>query len=235
MARICSICVRGGSKGVLGKNHKLLMGKPLIAHSILQALETGLFDEISVSSDSDLLLEISENYGVKNLIKRPLDMANDTAPKLPAIRHCVRETEKITGKSFATCVDLDATSPLRNLSDVVNVVRLLEESTAGNILTAMPARRSPYFNLLELSEDGAPVLSKPPKTAVDRRQDSPQCFDMNGSIYAWTYQSLMESEGLFNFDSRLYVMPEERSIDIDTDIDFEFVEFIMSKRLKNQI
>ena len=229
MNRICTICARGGSKGVKGKNVKLLNGKPLIAYSIEQARKSGLFDVIAVSSDSAQILEVAEIYGADCLIRRPDELATDTAAKLPVIRQCVSEAERQYQRTFDILVDLDATSPLRLTDDIRNAVSLLEVSGAGNVITAMPARRSPYFNLVELDEQGIVHLSKPLATPVVRRQDAPKCFDMNASIYVWRRQVLFEAPSLFNVDTRLYVMPEERSIDIDSELDFRFVEFLMSQ------
>lgn len=228
MKRICSICARGGSKGVKGKNIRSLLGKPLIAYTIEQAQASELFDVIAVSSDSDLILDAARACGIKYLIKRPYEMATDQAGKMPAIRHCVAEVERLTGATFEMMVDLDATSPLRSVEDIRNAVALMEDSGAGNLITAMPARRSPYFNLIELNTEGGVTLSKPPKTQILRRQDAPKCFDMNASIYIWKRQEFLEKNTVFNSDTQLYVMPEERSIDIDSEIDFKFVEFIMS-------
>ena len=229
MNRICTICARGGSKGVKGKNVKLLNGKPLIAYSIEQARNSGLFDVIAVSSDSEQILEVAEIYGADSLIRRPDELATDTAAKLPVIRHCVAEAERQHQRTFDILVDLDATSPLRLTDDIRNAVTLLDVSGAGNVITAMPARRSPYFNLVELDAQGIVHLSKPLITPVVRRQDAPKCFDMNASIYVWRRQVLFETPSLFNADTRLYVMPEERSIDIDSELDFRFVEFLMSR------
>jgi CMP-N,N'-diacetyllegionaminic acid synthase len=230
MKRICSVCARAGSKGVKGKNVRPLAGVPLIAHSLRHAVESGLFDVIAVSSDSPELLAIAQQHGAGILVVRPAEMATDTAAKLPVIRHCVAEAEARTGWRFDTCVDLDATSPLRSVEDVRAVVELLESSHAGNVITAMPARRSPYFNMVEVADDGVVRLSKPVSPSFVRRQDAPACFDMNASIYAWTRNALMSERGLFNPDTRLHVMPEERSIDIDSELDFQFVEFLMSQR-----
>lgn len=230
MKRICSVCARAGSKGVKGKNVRLLAGVPLIAHSLRHAVESGLFDAIAVSSDSPELLAIARQYGADILVVRPAEMATDTAAKLPVIRHCVAEAEARTGWRFDTCIDLDATSPLRSVEDVRAVVQLLESSHAGNVITAMPSRRSPYFNMVEVADDGVVRLSKPVTPSFVRRQDAPACFDMNASIYAWTREALMSERGLFNPDTRLHVMPEERSIDIDSEFDFRFVEFLMSQR-----
>ncbi len=230
MKRLCTICARGGSKGVKGKNLKVLLGKPLIAHSINQARVSGLFDLIAVSSDSDEILAVAQDCGADLLVKRPDELATDQAAKLPVIRHCVAEVERLTGDSFETLVDLDATSPLRIPEDIRDAVELLERSGAGNVITAMPARRSPYFNLVELDQDGIVHLSKPPHNAIVRRQDAPKCYDMNASIYVWRKPALFANESLFNPDTRLHVMPEERSIDIDSELDFRFVEFLMAER-----
>lgn len=228
MKRICTVCARAGSKGVRGKNLRVLNGLPLLAHSLRQAAASGLFDAIVLSSDSPEMLAIAKQHGATYLVDRPAEMATDTAAKLPVIRHCVAETERALGVVFDTCVDLDATSPLRNIEDIRAVVQLVEGCGAGNVITAMPARRSPYFNMVEQDEHGVIRLAKPASPAFVRRQDAPACFDMNASIYAWTRKSLMTSPGLFNPDTRMHVMPEERSIDIDSEVDFLLVELLMS-------
>jgi len=229
MKRLCTICARGGSKGVKGKNIRLLLGKPLIVHSLEAAKASGLFDMIAVSSDSDDILDVARAEGCDYLIRRPSELATDLAGKLPAIRHCVAEVERLSGQRFDTLVDLDATSPLRIPQDIVNAVQLLEESGAEVVITAMPSRRSPYFNLVELNDDGFVRLSKPPEAPILRRQDAPQCFDMNASIYVWSHDAMFAHNNIFEAATRLYVMPEERSIDIDSEMDFEFVQFFMSK------
>ena len=226
--RLCTICARGGSKGVEGKNVRLMLGKPLITYSIEQARTSGLFDAIAVSSDSDQILEIASACGADHLVRRPADLATDTAAKLPVIRHCVSEVERMRGQSFNTLVDLDATSPLRSVKDIRDAVSLLEASGSGNVITAMPARRSPYFNLVELNEYNFVKLAKSVAPPFVRRQDAPACYDMNASIYVWKRDVLFDAPTLFNADTRLYVMPEERSIDIDSELDFQFVEFLMS-------
>lgn len=230
MSRICTICARGGSKGVKNKNVRLLQGMPLLAHSIIQAKKASIFDAIAVSSDSEVILETAKQWGVDCLIKRPTELASDTAGKLPAIRHCVLEVEKKYNKKFDIVVDLDATSPLRVSDDICNAVQILERKNISNVLTAMPARRSPYFNLVETNDQGVVFLSKQLPKPVLRRQDSPQCYDMNASIYVWKRETLLLSDTLFNFDTALYVMPEERSVDIDSELDFAFVEFILNHR-----
>lgn len=230
MTRLCTICARGGSKGVPGKNIRPLAGRPLIAHSIAQAKASGLFAVVAVSSDAAAILDAARAAGADLLIERPPELASDTAGKLPAIRHCVEQAEHRSGQHFDTLVDLDATSPLRAPEDIAGAVALLEETGVASVITGSPARRSPYFNLVELRPDGSVGLSKPPPAEVLRRQDAPACFDMNASIYVWRRDTFLAEPKVFYPDTRLYVMPEERSHDIDSELDFLFVELLMRRR-----
>lgn len=230
MKRLCTICARGGSKGVKNKNVRVIAGKPLIAHTILQAKASGLFDYIAVSSDSEEILAVSKQWGADFIIERPAEMATDKAAKLPAIRHCAEEVEKITGVQFDTFVDLDATSPLRDVSDIQGAVELLETKQVSNVITGMPARRSPYFNMVEVGADGVAQLSKKLDKGVVRRQDAPSCYDMNASIYVWNRNTFLTSETIFNHDTLLFVMPEERSIDIDTELDYKIVSMMLEEK-----
>lgn len=230
MRRICTICARGGSKGVKNKNIRELLGKPLIAYSILQAKASNLFECVAASSDSDEILGISKKYGADYLIARPEEMASDQAAKLPSIQHCVKKVEKITGLTFDVMVDLDATSPLRSIDDIKGAVYLLENKQASNVITGATARRSPYFNLVEINNDGFVRRSKSPEVPIVRRQDAPKCYDMNASIYVWRRDSFFQCKTVLVADTLLYEMPEERSIDIDSELDFEIVEFLMKKR-----
>jgi N-acylneuraminate cytidylyltransferase/CMP-N,N'-diacetyllegionaminic acid synthase len=215
---------------VPNKNIRPIGGKPLIGHSVLQAQSSGLFEAIAVSSDSPEILDISKKFGVDYSIFRPQELATDSAPKLPAIQHCVNEVERISGENFDVIVDLDVTAPLRLTKDIEGAVRLLEEKNVSNVITGCPARRSPYFNLVERDEDDYVRLSKPPEQIITRRQDAPECFDMNASIYVWSRSGLIGSKSVLNADTLLFVMPEKRSIDIDHEWEFEYVEFLFNKR-----
>jgi CMP-N,N'-diacetyllegionaminic acid synthase len=230
MSLFCTICARGGSRGVVGKNIRDLLGKPLLAWSIEQARETAMFDTIAFSSDSDALLEAAIKAGADIAVKRPDVMATDTAPKLPAIRHCLEQAIERTGKAPDIFVDLDVTSPLRLSSDIAGAVALLEQSGARNVITGAPARRSPYFNLVEGRLDGSVGLSKPTNPPVVRRQDAPRCYDMNASIYVWRVAPFLNNPAVFYPDTRLFEMPEDRSVDIDSDLDFTLVELLLRER-----
>ncbi len=228
MKILCTICARAGSKGVTNKNLRPINSKPLIVYSIEQALATKLFDQIVVSSDSAEIRNVALANGATYAVERPFELASDTAPKLPAIRHCVESAEKKFGQ-FEVIIDLDATAPLRHPEDILGALELLKTTNSDNVITGTPAHRSPYFNLVETDEQGIVNLSKQPRAAVDRRQDSPECFDMNASIYVWRRHALFENETLFTKSTRLFVMPRERSIDIDSQADFDMVEWLMTK------
>lgn len=227
----CSICARGGSKGVANKNLRKINGIPLIAHTIRQARASSLFDFIAVSSDSEEILRAAKEEGVDIIVKRPEEMAQDTSPKIPVIQHCFKQIETETQQTFDYHFDLDATSPLRAVSDIEGCLNLILNEDATNIITGCQSRRSPYFNLVERDDKGNVGLSKNLPSEVTRRQDSPQTFDMNASIYVWSRESLLRAKSVFMEKTKIYEMPESRSIDIDNPLDFKIVEFIMENSL----
>lgn len=226
---LCTICARGGSKGVKNKNIKEINGKPLIAYTIEQAKESGVFEHIVISTDSDDIADIAKEYGAEVFFKRSTEMASDTAGKLDVIRDAFMRSEEHYNKQFDYLIDLDATAPLRNINDIIDSFNQFLKNNNDNLITAMPSRRSPYFNLVEVNSVGKVSLSKQLDDSILRRQDAPKSYDMNASIYIWKRCSILNEKSLFLENTGLYVMPEERSIDIDTELDYKFVEFIMRK------
>ncbi len=230
MRRLCTLCARGGSKGVPGKNLRPLAGKPLLVHSLEQAHASGLFAALAVSSDDREILAAAAAAGADHLVERPRSLATDEAGKLPAIRHCAAEVEAREGRRFEVLVDLDATSPLRLPEDIRGAVALLEERDVTSVITGAPARRSPYFNLVERDPAGFVRLVKTAEGPILRRQDAPPCFDMNASIYVWRRDAFLAAPAVFYPDTLLYEMPEERSVDIDSELDFALVELLWRRR-----
>lgn len=227
---LCTICARGGSKGVKNKNIKKLSGKPLIAYTIEQAQDSGLFDHIVISTDSDDIAEVAKEYGAEVFFQRSAEMASDTAGKLDVIKDAFIRCEVYYNKQYDYLIDLDATAPLRSIDDIKNSFAQFLKNDNDNLITAMPSRRSPYFNLVEVTNNGKVSLSKKLDSSIVRRQDAPKSYDMNASIYIWKRDTILNENTLFLEKTGLYVMPEERSIDIDTELDFEFVEFLMRKK-----
>ncbi|WP_419767370.1 cytidylyltransferase domain-containing protein [Arcobacter sp.] len=227
---LCTICARGGSKGVKNKNIKELNGKPLIAYTIEQAKASGLFEHIVISTDSDDIANVAKQYGAEVFFKRSHEMASDTAGKLDVIKDAFKRSEEYYNTEFDYLIDLDATAPLRSIDDITDSFNQFKENDNDNLITAMPSRRSPYFNLVEQDKNGKVYLSKKLDNAVVRRQDAPKSYDMNASIYIWKREVILNESSLFLDNTGLYVMPEIRSIDIDTELDYKFVEFLMKEK-----
>lgn len=230
MKVLCTICARGGSKGVKNKNIKLINSKPLIAYTIEQAKASNLFEHVVISTDSDEIADISKRYGAEVFFKRDAKMASDSAGKLEVIRDAFIRSEEHYNEKFDYLIDLDATSPLRDVQDIIDSFKQFLEADNDNLITAMPSRRSPYFNLIEQDSSGRVFVSKSLNETILRRQDSPKTYDMNASIYIWKRDAILHQKSVFLEKTGLYVMPEERSIDIDSELDFKFVEFIMREK-----
>jgi len=220
--------MRGGSKGVPDKNLRPLLGKPLMAYTIEQALQSKLFEHVVVSTDSEEIAKMSRSFGAEAWFLRPSEMATDDVSKLPAIRHAFLESERHYGVEFDVLVDLDVTSPLRLIKDITGAYEQFVSEDADILITASPSRKSPYFNMVE-NVNGLVQLVKPPDRSIVRRQDAPQVFDMNASIYIWKREALLGYDTLFTDKTSLFVMPEERSVDIDTEMDWNTVEYIIGK------
>ena len=115
---LCTICARGGSKGVYSKNIKNINGRPLISYTIRQAKKAGVFSAIVVSTDSKKISNVAKKYGAHSWFLRPKKYASDRSAKLPAIKHAFQQSEKYFKKKFDIIMDLDTTSPLRNIRDI---------------------------------------------------------------------------------------------------------------------
>jgi CMP-N,N'-diacetyllegionaminic acid synthase len=223
---IATICARGGSQGVPGKNIRPLLGKPLIAYTIEQAQACASIERVFVSTDSEEIADVARACGAEVPFLRPEELATAEAGKLPVIRHLVDHVQTL-GVDVDRIVDLDPTSPLREIADIDACLALLDTET-DVVLTAYEAEKNPYFNMIEAGPGGGWVLSKTATPPVRRRQDAPGVYSMNASIYVWWEHSL--DAGLFGPRTRLHVMPRERSVDIDQPIDFEFVELLMQRK-----
>ncbi|QOR00880.1 acylneuraminate cytidylyltransferase family protein [Campylobacter sp. 2014D-0216] len=223
---LCTICARGGSKGVKNKNIKKINNLELIAYSIIQAKNSNLFNHIVISTDSDDIAEVALRYGGEVFFKRDESLSHDGAAKIPAIRDCLLKSEVYFNQRFETIIDLDASAPLRRSYDIVKAYEIFKSENKGNLITAVKARRNPYFNLIEINENGVNTSKKGNFTT---RQSSPKCYDMNASIYIFRRNKLLESENVFGSDTSLYIMDESTAFDIDSELDFEIVEFLIQK------
>lgn len=207
------------------KNVRSLRGKPLIAWTIELAQRCPSIDGVFVSTDDDEIASVSRALGATVPFVRPPELSGDTAAKLPVIWHLV-ETLEARGVAMTRIVDLDPTSPLRDVEDVEAAIALLDER-ADVVITGYRSDKNPYFNMVEEKADGNYGLVVT-RGAVTSRQEAPPVFAMNGSVYVWHRHTLRR--GLWDGTVRLYEMPRERSVDIDSEIDFRLVEMLMAER-----
>ena len=224
---LCTICVRGGSKGVKNKNIKKIKNKPLVCHTIDQAINSKIFKCITVSSDSKKILDIVKKNGINDLIMRPKKLARDSSPKIPVVRHCLIEMEKKYNTTFDFIIDLDATSPLRKISDIKDALKKMIFNDSNNLFTVTASRRNPYFNAVEFKNNKIQPVKSLMKNLTSRQQ-APVVYDMNASIYIWKRNFLLKSNTEFNKKTSVHIMPEERSIDIDTELDYKIVSTLLS-------
>lgn len=225
--KIITICARGGSVGVPGKNIRPLCGKPLIAWTIEQAFASKIADQVFVSTDSDEIAQVARSFGAQVPFLRPAELATSTVGKLPVIEHLVEWVDQHIGPVH-TVIDLDPTSPLRDIADIHACLGMLDSST-DLVITGYEADKNPYFNMVELKSNGFFGRVCLPSDEVLGRQSAPKVYAMNASIYAWHRSSL--SSSLWNSPRiKLHVMSRERSVDIDHPIDFDLVELLMKKK-----
>ena len=222
---LCTICARSGSKGLKNKNIKNLNGKPLIFYTIDQAIKSKIFDKIVVSTDSKKIRNIALKYGAISLSLRSKQLANDSISKIDVIKDVHKESEIFFKKDFDHIIDLDVTSPLRNVSDINQSYRSFKKSNSDNLLSVCEARKNPYFNMIEY-QNGKIQKVKSLKYKIHARQQAPQVYEMNASIYIWKKKYLYSKNPLFRKNTLLYKMPFTRSIDIDTYSDWNLVKLL---------
>lgn len=224
---LCTICARGGSKGVPRKNVREVGGKPLIAHSIEQALAWDRTDDIVVSTDDPEIRAVATEYGASAPFLRPEELATDEAAKIPAIQHALVKTEQRQKCEYDYVVDIDATAPLRVVEDIENCFRVALEEGVTNAYTVTDAEKNPYFNMVELDDDGYAHLSKELPDDVVRRQEAPHVYEMNASVYVYERDFLLDTDSVHGARTKVSKMPHERSVDIDTLLHLRFVKYLM--------
>ena len=222
---LCVICARAGSKRLKNKNFKNLFGKPLIYHTIKQAIDSKIFDKIVFSTDSNKLQKLALKFGADAWFIRPILLSNDKAAKMPVIRHAIIEAEKKFNYKFDYVCDLDVTSPLRKINDIKSAFRKFKLSKQDMLISGNKARKNPYFNMVEKKGKNSLKLVIKPKKFIIRTQDAPVVYELNASIYFWKRKACFKQIGPFCKKTFFYEMPYEKSIDIDNLSDFKMVEF----------
>ena len=230
MKIIITICARGGSKGIPGKNIKAINGVPLIAYTIKLAVQ---FQKkynaiIALSTDDIEIKKTVESYGITTSYQRPIYLATDSAGKIDTIKDVLLYEESLSNNKFDYLLDLDITSPLRTFEDIEQALYLLiNRPEAHNLFSVNPAARNPYFNMVEEKGDGFYSLVKTNTSgSVMTRQSAPKVFDMNASFY-WYRRSYFELgiKTAITEKSMIYEM-NHICFDLDHPVDFLFMEYL---------
>jgi len=223
-----SICARGGSKGVARKNIRLLHGKPLIYYTIECARACPELDRTVISTDDEEFAQIARQYGAEVPFMRPAYLAQDTSSKWDVFRHLVETLETQSNRRVDILVDLDTGVPLRKPEDVSVCIQTILASDADVVVTAYVPDRNPYFNMVEVDTEGYARVSKPMEKAVTRRQDAPQVYGLSPAAYAIRRDALWKFDHWAHSNMKVCLIPHERAVDIDTELDFRFVEYLMT-------
>jgi N-acylneuraminate cytidylyltransferase len=226
---VAAIFARGGSKGVPRKNLRLLAGRPLIAHSIDVARACPGIDRVIVSTDDAEIAEVARAHGADVPFVRPAELARDDSPEWLAWQHALRALAA-AGEAASLLVTVPTTAPLRAVEDVEACLRAVRDSEADCAITVTPAQRSPYFNMVRLDAAGYAELVIRPEQEISRRQDAPAVFDMTTVAYAARPEFVLRARSLFEGRVRAVVVPRERAVDIDDELDLAFAEFLIQRR-----
>ncbi len=227
------IGARKGSKGVPGKNFRDMCGKPLIDWSLDQLLEHPRVDAVVVSTDDERMYDHAVAKGALEIGLRPAHLATDTAGKWGVWQHALEVGEKAAGGEVTAFLDLDCTSPLRLPEDIDGALDAFEAQKPDMIMSCTEAHKNPYFNLVEPDETGALHVSKPLPGGVVARQQAPTVWEHAASTYVVDPAYLRRAQSLFEGRVLPYLMPPERCLDIDAELDFRIVQFLMQEQLNN--
>lgn len=220
------IPARGGSKGLSRKNIKMLNQKPMLAYTIEAAIQSGCFNKVIVSTDDSEISGIAAEYGAEVPFLRPLHLANDTAKIVDVLLHAIDFFE-MRQDYFDYVTLLQPTSPLRCAADIVGAMKLCKEKQANSIISVCEASHSPlWMNTLPEDNNLENFLNK--DILNKRRQDLPVYYRLNGAIYILNVEFLKASESFYSDKSYAYVMPPDRSIDVDHILDFQLCETVLT-------
>ncbi len=222
---LAMIPARGGSKGVHRKNLACICGKPLIAWSIDEALKSRYIDRLILSSEDAEIIQIASELGCDVPFVRPNSLAQDDTPMIEVVSHAL----SILGEGFSYLVLLQPTSPLRNAQDIDTCIQHCLASNAKACISMTEASKSPFW-MYSVSETGYLVPFMDNDKQYTRRQDIPKAFIPNGAVYVSEIDFLRERSAFITDQTKAYIMPAERSFDIDSRLDMEICEFLLSKK-----
>ncbi len=226
---VAFVFARGGSKGVPRKNLQLVDDIPLIGHAIRTALRTPGVTRCIVSTDDDEIAAVARTFGAECPFRRPPALATDDASEWLAWRHAIASVEASDGP-FDVFLSVPTTAPLRHVEDIQACLDAYAAGGADVVITVTEAHRNPFFNMVVVDHDGRADLVVRPDRLAAGRQDAPQVFDMTTVAYVADPAFVQRADGLFDGRVRAVIVPPDRAIDIDTDLDLRLVRLLMAER-----
>ena len=224
------IPARGGSKRLPRKNVQPLGGKPLVAWSIEAARQSKLISRLVVSSDDDEVLAIAEQYDSRLAVRRPVEISQDKSPAIEYMRHALATLEKAGEGPFDVVVILQPTSPFTTADDIDATISLLEESGADTAVSVMLVDHAIHPIKLKVLEGDRLLPFLEEERGRMASHELPSLYVRNCSVYAIRRATIEQGETI-GPDCRGYIMPRERSIDINDPLDLEFAEFLLARRV----
>ena len=227
------IFARGGSKGVKKKNVRQMAGKPLIGYAIEIAKQSKLIDRVIVSTEDEEIARIALEFGAEIPFMRPKELAQDNTSEILAWRHAIQTLkEQDNSRKLDVFVSIPSTAPLRIVEDVDNCIQHFLDNDVDAVITVKNASRHPSFNMVSIDEDGFAGLVLPQNKTISQRQAASNIYDVTTVTYAVRPEFIMKAESIFDGRVKSVMIPDERAVDIDTEFDFQFAEYLMSKKIK---
>ena len=228
MKTICFIGARGGSKGVPGKNIRLLGKKPLIAHTIEKSLDSKLFDHVIVSTEDPEIAKISKQYGAEVPFMRPKHLAKDTTGMAEVMIHAITKLQSMKYE-FDIFVNRDCTVPFIRNSDMKKAINLFKKKKPHAVYGVYEQHFNPYFNIMEKNSSGFLELCKKLKNRPKSRQESPIVYQLNG-LFTYNVKRFLKFKNQYPPKGLPLEIPAETGIMIDTELEFRIVEMMMKQK-----
>jgi N,N'-diacetyl-8-epilegionaminate cytidylyltransferase len=230
---VCFIFARKGSKGIPNKNIQILDNIPLIAHSIKAGLDSPSIDHVIVSTDSQKIADIALKFGAEVPFIRPKELAQDNSNELDAWKHGIKLYEQYYKKNIDVFISLPPTAPFRSTEDIENCIKEFNNQDCDIVITVKEAKNNPYFNMVKNNSLGFSEIVIPgSERSFFRRQDAPKVFDMTTVAYVADTRYILNSNGILQGKVKSVVIPDDRALDIDNIIDFQFAKFLKEKNKK---
>ncbi len=223
---VAFIFARGGSKEIINKNIQTINNIPLIAYSINIAKKSEIFDDIVISTDSDHIAKIASDYGIKTDDLRPEKLASDESPEWLSWQYEVKKYQKKS--NFKTFFSIPCTSPLREVSDIINMKKFYDKNNFDLVLGVSKSEKSPFFNMVKKDINNSIDKVLLTDKSINRRQEAGDYFDITTVCYITSPDYILNSKSMLDGSLGGYEIPKERSLDIDTQYDLYLAELILN-------